>query len=119
MNLIFSEMPKLKNIFAEIPASVENDEVFEQILQSGPVRIERIVSKGQVSSHDFWYDQEEHEWVIVLQGNARIQLADGEIIELQQWDYYLITAHQKHRVVYTSSTPPCVWLAVFIREQEA
>ena len=25
----------------------------------------------------------------------------------------LATPHERHRVVYTSSDPPCVWLAVF------
>lgn len=116
VNLIFSDMPDLKNIFAEIPSSAGKAEIFEQILQSGSVRIERIISQGQVSPEGYWYDQDEDEWVMVVQGAARIQFDDDSIMELKQGDYHLIPAHKKHRVTYTSSTPVCIWLAVFIRE---
>ena len=33
-------------------------------------------------------------------------------IKLTAGDYLFIPAHQKHRVEYTSSRPPCIWLAV-------
>ena len=41
------------------------------------VRIERIISHGHASPADFWYDQAQHEWVIVLKGAARLQFEDG------------------------------------------
>ena len=34
-------------------------------------KIERIVSRGHASPEDFWYDQEENEWVMVVKGTAR------------------------------------------------
>lgn len=77
------------------------------------VRIERIVSSGQVSPDGFWYDQDEDEWVTVLQGEGRIQYPDGEEVRLLQGDYLLLPAGKRHRVSYTSTTPPCIWLCVF------
>ena len=52
------------------------------------------------------------EWVILLPGEASLAYADGSKIKLTAGDYLLIPAHQKHRVEYTSSEPPCIWLAV-------
>ena len=60
-------MPEISNIFAEIPANL-SDEVFQTLLASPNVRIERIVSFGHASPEGFWYDQETDEWVLLLAG---------------------------------------------------
>jgi len=57
----------MNNLFSSLPESLD-DEVFEPILEADHVRIERIVSKGHSSPAEGWYDQEEHEWVVVLEG---------------------------------------------------
>jgi cupin 2 domain-containing protein len=48
-----------------------------------------------------------------LQGNARIEFLNSETISLKNGDYLFIPAHKKHRVMYTSAEPLCIWLAVF------
>ena len=104
---------KRGNIFASADTSANE---FTEILASsndGPMRIERIVSEGHVSPADFWYDQDESEWVIVLQGNAELEFMNEETIELSHGDWVMIEPHEKHRVTYTSVNPKCVWLAVF------
>ena len=100
------------NLFTPV---TRTDEEFVEILKSGQVRIERIVSEGHVSPPGFWYDQNEWEYVAVLQGSAELETLNGKI-RLNAGDWVMIPAHEKHRVSYTSSEPPCVWLAVFGKE---
>jgi hypothetical protein len=52
-------------------------EVVETLVRAADVRIERIISHGHASPADFWYDQPQHEWVIVLKGAARLQFEDS------------------------------------------
>ena len=101
----------MPNIF-NLPSSVPNQELFETLLSSNDILIERIISTGQTTPTGEWYDQERDEWVIVLQREASLNYHDGSQIKLIAGDYLLIPAHQKHRVAYTSSTPPCIWLAI-------
>jgi cupin 2 domain-containing protein len=75
------------------------------------VRIERIVSNGHASPDGFWYDQNEHEWILLLEGEAGIELADGEQVDLRRGDALNLPAHTRHRVTFTSR--PAIWLAVF------
>ena len=79
--------------------SLEEPELFDTLAAgAGSIRVERIVSNGQVTPEGEWYDQDLDEWVVVLEGEARLHYMDGEEVGL------------KHRVVYTSS--PCIWLAI-------
>ena len=93
-------------------------EAFETLLHSPAVRIERIVSHGPASPADFWYDQNEAEWVLLVQGSARLAFADGSETALEAGDYVHIPAHCRHRVVQTDPNMPTVWLAVFYTEPE-
>jgi cupin 2 domain-containing protein len=99
------------NLFS-IKKDIAAEEIFETIIANNDILIERIVSKGHFSPSDFWYDQGRDEWVSVLQGQAGIMWENGEIIHLHKGDWILIPAHKKHRVAYTTSAPPCIWLAV-------
>jgi len=67
---------RLGNIFESIPDDLD-EEFFDQIVQNQRVRIERIVSRGQVSPESGWYDQDQDEWVLLLKGGAVITFADG------------------------------------------
>ena len=96
------------------PEAPGTAEVTDTLLRCGGVRIERILSTGQTSPTDFWYDQDEDEWVSVLQGSAALQWDDCSITELAAGDWVLIPAHKKHRVERTSSAPPCIWLVMFL-----
>jgi len=101
----------VSNLFADLPQPLP-EELFNTLLQAGDVRIERIVSHGHASPAEFWYDQDQGEWVIVLKGAARLQFEDS-LIELAPGDFLNIPAHQKHRVDWTTPDEPTIWLAVF------
>ncbi|AHE99164.1 cupin domain-containing protein [Thioalkalivibrio paradoxus] len=100
----------LGNLFGRLP-SLAQGEAFEDLLRRNPVRIERIVSSGR--PEPTLYDQEQDEWVCLLQGEAELQLGK-ERVPLQAGDYLFIPAHTPHRVLRTSAEPPCIWLAVHI-----
>lgn len=99
------------NIFNDIKVDKTKEE-FKEILKSENIRIERIVSNGQISEEDFWYDQDENEFVLILDGKAILEFEEKEVV-LQKGDCFDIKAHIKHRVKYTSKDKPTVWLAVF------
>lgn len=88
------------------------NELIEILAESKNVRIERIVSSGHFSPEGFWYNQDENEFVALLQGEAVITFEDGST-KLKVGDTVVIPAHKKHRVDFTSVNPPCVWLCVF------
>jgi len=103
----------INNIFQITSLPEKNQtEIFEKILQSPNILIERIISNGQTTPEDQWYDQETDEWVILLQGEAILNYEDGSNLKLTKGDYLLIPNHVKHRVNYTSKNPPCIWLAI-------
>ena len=91
------------------------EEFFENIVAgNNGFRVERIVSDGQASPEGFWYEQQQAEWVIVLQGEAGVQFEDEEDERLlQAGDYLLINAMRRHRVSWTSVTEKTIWLAIF------
>ena len=104
----------LTNLLSSLPdASVS--EITEALLCARGVRLERIVSQGQVSPPGYWYDQDEAEWVIVLNGSARLAIA-GERDDrlLREGDAIFLPAHCRHRVTWTDPHVPTVWLALFI-----
>jgi cupin 2 domain-containing protein len=89
------------------------EELVEALYERPGVRIERIVSSGQASPDGHWYDQDSDEWVLVVAGRARLRI-DGEAQdrELGEGDYLFLPAHCRHRVAWTRSEPPTVWLAI-------
>lgn len=106
--------PLPDNLIAGLPSDIP-EEMVDVLVQSKNVRIERIVSTGHASPNDFWYDQDEHEWVIVLQGEGKLIFENGEEVDMKPGDHVLIAAHTKHRVEWTSPDGPTIWLAVFYR----
>lgn len=100
----------IKNIFDDIPQHMPK-EVIQTLIQAADVRIERIISHGHASATDFWYDQPQHEWVIVLKGAARLKFEDG-MVEMKVGDFINIPAFKKHRVDWTMPDEPTVWLGV-------
>ena len=102
------------NLFAGIPADLP-EEILQTLLETKSVRIERIVSRGHASPPGFWYDQEQHEWVLLLRGAARLGFTDGAL-DLKPGECILIPAHEKHRVEWTTPEEPTIWLAVHCRD---
>lgn len=102
----------MRNIYVQLPSTLSS-EIAEVLHQSDKVRIERILSGGQSSPDDFWYDQAENEWVLLLEGSGSILFEDGEEVHLQRGDFLNIAAHRKHRVTRTDPQHITLWLAVF------
>jgi cupin 2 domain-containing protein len=98
------------SLFADLPCNLP-DELFTTLESAGNVRIERIVSHAHASPEGFWYEQDQHEWVAVLKGSARLRFEDG-IVEMKPGDFINIPARRKHRVEWTTTDEPTVWLAV-------
>jgi cupin 2 domain-containing protein len=101
-----------KNIFKNIPQTLR-EELFEEIVTSKHVKIERIISDGHTSPKEGWYDSEQNEWVIVLQGEAILSFENGTNVELKRGDYHNIPAHKRHKVSHTSQEEKTIWLAVY------
>lgn len=101
------------NIFDRIPAVLPAEAV--DMLASGfGTRIERIVSKGHCSAPGFWYDQDENEWVLLVQGEAKLRFEqDNRVHHLVAGSYVNIAAHERHRVEWTREDVETIWLAVF------
>ena len=104
----------LKNIFGNLPQRSLNKEIFETLVQNNNIRIERIISTGQATPEGKWYDQEQDEWVMLLQGHATLLFENKSEINLMPGDYIFIEAHKKHRVSWTRPDEVCVWLALHL-----
>ncbi len=85
------------------------------LLHTPALRLERIHSCAAASPPGFWYEQHEHEWVLLLQGSARLRFdaEDGELVELNRGDALQIAAGRRHRVEVTDGDPGTIWLALF------
>lgn len=99
------------NIFNNIPKDL-TDEVFENIVSKGTLKIERIISKGHTSPKEGWYDQSNNEWVMVMQGEAVISFENDKDVRLVLGDHINIPAHTKHKVSWTAPDVETIWLAV-------
>jgi cupin 2 domain-containing protein len=114
---------RIQNLLENVPEAT-SDEVFTDLIRMPGVRIERIVSNGQTTPDDQWYDQEQFEWVLLLTGYAKMlfkqssatdQQQDDVEVELKAGSHVLIEPHRKHRV--TATGPNTVWLAVWFAPQ--
>jgi cupin 2 domain-containing protein len=100
------------NLFAALPRHLDAEQTIP-LVTSDNLRIERIVSTGQASPPGFWYDQPWAEWVLVLAGSAGLVFeGETEPRVLRPGDYLVIPAHRRHRVAWSDTEQPTVWLAV-------
>lgn len=99
--------------FLEHPFFDVREERVETLWESGIYRLERITSSGQ--SSDF-YDQDEDEWVILLRGEAVVQMEDGRQRHLREGSLLFLPARLRHRVAATSEQ--CVWCCLFVRPEQ-
>lgn len=105
--------PQAGNITDALPADRQAEESADILVERGNVRVERIVSTGQTTPEGTWYDQEQDEWVMVASGAARLRI-DGEDTdrELSAGDWIWLPTHCRHRVTWSQSSPPTIWIAV-------
>ncbi len=104
--------PVIHNLLADVPAHLPAEQ-FIELAAMGGARIERIVSHGHASPPGFWYEQAHAEWVLVIAGAAGLQF-DGEdtVRTMRAGDHVLIPAGTRHRVAWTDTETPTIWLAV-------
>lgn len=101
------------NLKDAIPAHLP-EELIQTLAGNDRVRIERIVSRGHSSPEGFWYDQPEHEFVLLVAGAAELELEEPhERRCLGPGDYLTIAAHRRHRVNWTHPDQDTLWLTVF------
>jgi cupin 2 domain-containing protein len=84
-------------------------ESFTPLLEKEKVKILRIVSSE--TPDNILYNQEEDEWVVLLEGSATLEMADRRI-ELKRGDTLFIPARTPHRVLRTEAGT--LWIAVHI-----
>jgi cupin 2 domain-containing protein len=103
---------KRGNLFRALSAALRAEQV-DVLAETAHLRIERIISRGQVTPPGQWYDGAQDEWVAVLAGAARLRF-EGESSPraLAPGDWLRIPAHARHRVEWTDPERATVWLAV-------
>lgn len=96
------------NLYADSapPASGER---FEPLLQHRNLTVERIVSSADTTPTE--YVQPQDEWVVLLRGDATLDVA-GDAIELRAGDYVFLPAGTPHTVRRVSDG--ALWLAVHL-----
>lgn len=116
MRTRYQSVTAIKNIFSWDGSGAEPGREFvEFLIEREGVTLERIISRGHVSEPGHWYDQETDEWVVLLKGRASLEFEGGRIMHLTAGDFLMLPAGLRHRVTYTSKTPPCVWLALHLK----
>lgn len=90
----------------DVPGS---GEVMTELVRSGGVVIEEITSSSSVDP--VTYDQEQDEWVMVLQGSAELEV-EGQPVHLEAGDWIWLPAHTLHRVARTEAGTR--WVAVHV-----
>jgi cupin 2 domain-containing protein len=88
------------------------EETCDALFEKNGVKIERIISRGQASTEGFWYDQPCDEWVMIMRGEAVLEVQDQEPLSMHPGDHVMIPRHVRHRVART--TPDTLWLAVHV-----
>jgi cupin 2 domain-containing protein len=107
------------NLLHSLPADADQ-EVCEPLVETDAFRLERIVTRGQTTPADQWYDQPRPEWVMVLSGRARLVFENpDEMIQLGPGDALLIEPHRRHRVDWVDESAPVIWLALHFSRGES
>ena len=105
--------PDRSNLLDPAPAA-SGHEIEEELCSGRDWRLIRISSNGSRSPDGFWYQQNEHEWLTLLKGSARLRLEDPEeCLELSVGDQLMLPAGRRHRVERTDADPGTVWLALY------
>ena len=104
------------NLFDHAPTGAAGEVSTTLLEAAGASRLGRIVSTGQATPDGEWYDQDDNEWVVVLQGSAGLRFEGEDAVRvLAAGDHVDIPAHRRHRVEWTDADEPTVWLALHYR----
>ena len=104
--------PRTNNLYSGIPDAIPA-EIFDVLIDTGILRLERIVSRGQATPPGEWLLSPRQEWVVLLKGRAALLFEnDPRLIELNPGDHVHIPVQTKHRVEWTSPDEETIWLAL-------
>lgn len=92
-----------------VPQIGEN---FETLYKKDGVLIERIVSSDKLEQKE--YNQPYDEWLILLEGEARMQIKDKTVV-LKKGDTQLIQKDTPHQVLATKKGT--VWLCIHLKNR--
>ena len=102
----------MSNIFDITVPEVDSEKFYTQFKNEN-VEIKTIVSNTLSTPQIF--TQECDEWVVVLQGCAKIEM-NGVIHKLKKGDTLFIPAYKEHTLLKTKKV--VVWLAVYIYDEK-
>lgn len=89
------------------------EEQFQELFKHRGVRVERIVSRGQATPAGQWYDQAHDELVVLISGEACLQIEGEEHSRrLTAGEWLMLPARCRHRVVWTLPDRETIWLAL-------
>ena len=100
---------QVTNMFQTESDETSGEQVI-RLLDTPAFRLEQITSNGEASAMDFWYDQPEAEWVLLLRGKATLRFDSETVLKLGAGDSLFIPARSKHRVDFCSQDS--LWLAL-------
>lgn len=89
-------------------------ERFDTLLSHRNLVIERILSSARTSPDE--YVQTQDEWVVLLKGEAALEVA-GRRIELRSGDYLFLPSGTPHTVASVSEG--ALWLAIHLHATQA
>jgi cupin 2 domain-containing protein len=102
----------MTNLFSNIPTNIPA-EIFTTLVRTKSLKLERIVSQGQMTPKGKWLKSKRAEWVILLKGSATLLFKDGSrLVKMKPGDYINIPAHCAHRVECTHPKQKTIWLAL-------
>lgn len=101
--------PLVTGNLLDAPEAPAHGERFTTLASLRDVTIESIASSA--APDDRTYDQAHDEWVLLLVGEATLEV-EGHVHTLRAGDWILLSAHARHRVVATSAGAR--WLAVHV-----
>jgi len=96
------------NLYADATPPAQGER-FDALLSHRGLVIERIVSTSKIASRE--YVQEQDEWVVLLKGNAVLDVA-GQPVALADGDYLFLPALTPHTVRQVSDG--ALWLAIHL-----
>ena len=102
---------RVGNLFSDAASPLEGER-FDTLLCHRNLVVERIVSSASIAAQA--YVQAQDEWVVLIQGEAVLEVA-GEPTSLKSGDYLFLPAGVPHTVPRTS--PGALWLAIHLHPE--
>ncbi len=94
---------------------LKNTAFIDSIVETKNIRIERVVSNGQISDKNSWCEVNYNEFLVLLKGNTVLEI-NNTSYKMSEGDYIIIPPMAKNRVAYTSTSQETIWLAVYFEE---